>query len=435
MSNPPLYNPREPLISNNMAITLNGFELIPTPFISISQQSEYRENGEIKTITKQIDLKGKIIAVDPVQGEQEPIGTNYEIDKHKLALIRDKIKSIELALTHDTDEININTSINGPHLSGKFKLKSKNFQINEASLVCDYTISLEQIVLDTQEPDETWSLDPADEYNRFVKINRSRSIQVKSAISGSPPIENDYKLAMDKIALTTSIADASKYFTLPTENSYNKTTSYSVNVYKNTVDCNESWILSKDPFIIEQTYTTKESFDSAYKSASLQGNITGYEGNGKTKYQNALDKFNLIKDWTIGQTYLIGDISGKLRSVSIGTNKISGSITYSLEVLQGIEKENERFKSVTWTDNPPIDTFSVIPAIGKEVGPIIQKISSKKNGVKTVNIEVLYNDGSRTPPDVSSYAPIATEIFVEKDDMTFDYKTKKVTRSVVWNYN
>jgi uncharacterized protein YwbE len=26
-------------------------------------------------------------------------------------------------------------------------------------------------------------------------------------------------------------------------------------------------------------------------------------------------------------------------------------------------------------------------------------------------------------------------MFVEKDDMTYDYKTGKITRSVVWNYN
>lgn len=418
-----------------MSISLNGTVIRPTPLISITQQSEFRESGKVKTTTITVDLKGKILAVSPPNGEPPSPSALDGDDKAKLGILINNMAILEGLVTHKIDDINISTSISGPNLSGKFKLKSRSFQLEQSSLICDYTISLEQIVLDNEEPDETWSLDPADEYGRFVKINRTRSIQIKSTEDPA----KDYQLAMenDKMALTTSIvdSDAATYFTLPTEDSYNKTTSYSVNTYKNTVDCNESWILSKDPFVIEETYTEKESFDSAYKSASLQGTITGYEGKGKTKYANASDKFDLVKKWEIGKSYTIGTITGKVKSVSVGTNKISGIINYSVEIYEGIEKTDERFKSINWTDTPPIDVIVVIPAVGKELGPIIQKIPAKKNGVKTVNIEVLYNDGSKGPPEVSSYAPTATEIFVEKDDMTFDYKTKKVTRTVVWNYN
>lgn len=93
----PFYNPSEQrLISNNMAITLNGKELVPTPLMSVNQQSEYRENGKVKTITRQIDLKGKILAVDPVQGEEEPDGvTPLDIDKQKLTLLKKKIENLE----------------------------------------------------------------------------------------------------------------------------------------------------------------------------------------------------------------------------------------------------------------------------------------------------------------------------------------------------
>lgn len=453
-TNSPFYTPREPLIPNSMAMTLNGQELVPTPLMSISQQSEFIENGEVKTITRQVDLKGKILAVDPVQGELEPTGaTPLDIDKKKLALLRNKIANLESVLVHDINNINITTPIAGPQLptTEKFKLKSKNFQINEASLICDYTISLEQIVLDTQEPDETWSLDPADEYGRFVKINRTRSIQVKSTITGNPPTTNDYKLAMDKIVPSASIDDyklaiteASTYLTVPTGGLYNKTTSYSVNTYKNSVECNESWIISTNPYVIEQTTTTKESSESIYKSASLQGTITGYEGEGKTKYANAEDKLKAIKKanpWEIGKTYTIGAITGKVKSISEGTNKISGVITFSVDISEGIEETGERTKSITWTDTPPLINFVSIVAIGKPEGPIIQRLTTKKNGVKSVNVEVLYNDPFdslgkiRIPTDVDDYKPNSTDMFLEKDDVTYDYKTGKITRSVVWNYN
>ena len=227
-TNGPFYtNSKERLTPNNMAMTLNGLELVPTPLMSISQQSEFRENGEVKTITRQVDLKGKILAVDPVQGETEPDGTTpLDIDKKKLALLRDKIENLESLLIHNINSINITTPIVGPNLSQlpnlteKFKLKSKNFQINESSLICDYTISLEQIVLDVETPDETWSLDPADEYKRFVKINRTRSIQIKSIDSEG---KDYYQLAIEKLKPSTSTSDASTYLTVPTGGVYNKT--------------------------------------------------------------------------------------------------------------------------------------------------------------------------------------------------------------------
>jgi len=450
-TNGPFYTiPKQRLTPNNMAMTLNGKELVPTPLMSISQQSEFTENGEVKTITRQVDLKGKILAVDPVQGELEPTDvTPLDIDKKKLTLLRDKIANLELVLVHDINNINITTPIVGPNLSQlpdlneKFKLKSKNFQINEASLICDYTISLEQIVLDTQEPDETWSLDPADEYGRFVKINRTRSIQVKS-VDTEVLTEKDYNLAVKKLKPSTSIVDASTYLTVPTGGVYNKTTSYSVNTYKNSVECNESWIISTNPYVIEQTINTKESSESIYKSASLQGTITGYEGEGKTKYKNAEDKLKAIKQangWKIGETYTIGAITGKVKSISEGTNKISGVITFSVDISEGIEETGERTKSITWTDTPPLINFVSIVAIGKPEGPIIQRLTTKKNGVKTVNVEVLYNDPFdsvgkiKIPIDVDTYTPNSTDMFVEKDDVTYDYKTGKITRSVVWNYN
>ncbi|NBQ17354.1 hypothetical protein EBU24_03490, partial [bacterium] len=294
---------------------------------------------------------------------------------------------------------------------------------------CDYTISLEQIITDIVVPDENWSLDPADEYGRFVKINRTRSIQVKSTEDA------DYQLAMEKLKPSSSITDASQYLSIPTGGVYNKTTNYSVNIYKNNVDCTESWVISKNPYLIEETTSTKESSDSIYKSASLQGTITGYESDTATKYDNALIKFNEIKKWKIGETYSIGLISGKVRSISEGINKIAGTITYSVDISEGIEEVDERTKSITWTDTPPLINFASIVAIGKQEGPIIQKLTTKKNGVKTVNVEVIYVDGTLKTPDVDKYAPISTEMFVEKDDINFDYKTGKITRSVVWNYN
>ena len=291
----------------------------------------------------------------------------------------------------------------------------------------------EQVIKDSEEINESWSLQPSDEYDRFVKVDRTRSIQLKNKTVGGVE-KKGWELGIIALTPTLSSTDAATYMSgIPTGKEYGKTTNYSVNTEKNTVECTESWTISDLPYTVELTTTTKKSSESFYNSASMQGTITGY---GKNKYTEANTYYQSIKKWVIGNTFSIanaGLTNARVKSISEGINKTSGVITFSVDVSEGIEEDGERYKSISYTDTPPTDLYATIPAVGKPEGPIIQKINGKKNGVKTVTVEVLYNDGSNKPPDVADYAPTGTS-FVEKDDSTFDYNTRKVTRSVVWNY-
>jgi hypothetical protein len=426
-------------------VKLNNVEITPTPFINITMSSEFKEDGTVKKTVRNIELKGKIIAYDPVIGkpgigfQRGSVDTDAASDAGYPSKIITKMAAHEALVTQKIDKYYIEAAgVSIPTISSDgttdITLKSKSFQLEANSLICDYTIVFEQIIKDSEEINESWSLQPSDEYDRFVKVDRTRSIQLKNKTVGGVE-KKGWELGLEK--LTPSVYNAASIGTyisgIPTGNEYGKATNYSVNTEKNTVECTESWTISDLPYTVELTTTSKKSSESFYNSASMQGTITGY---GKNKFTEANTYYQTIKKWVIGDTFSIpnaGLTNARVKSVSEGINKTSGVITFSVDVSEGIEEDGERYKSITYTDTPPTDLYATIPAVGKPEGPIIQKIKGKKNGVKTVTVEVLYSDGSNKPPDVADYAPTGTS-FVEKDDSTFDYSTRKVTRSVVWNY-
>ena len=429
-------------------VKLNNVEITPTPFINITMSSEFKEDGTVKKTVRNIELKGKIIAYDPVIGKpgigstngvpRGSVDTDAASDANYPSKIITKMAALEALVTQKIDKFYIEAAgVLIPTISSDgttdISLKSKSFQLEANSLICDYTIVFEQVIKDSEEINESWSLQPSDEYDRFVKVDRTRSIQLKNKTVGGVE-KKGWELGIIALTPTSSSTSAATYISgIPSGNEYGKTTNYSVNTEKNTVECTESWTISDLPYTVELTTTTKKSSESFYNSASMQGTITGY---GKNKYTEANTYYQSIKKWVIGNTFSIanaGLTNARVKSISEGINKTSGVITFSVDVSEGIEEDGERYKSISYTDTPPTDLYATIPAVGKPEGPIIQKINGKKNGVKTVTVEVLYNDGSNKPPDVADYAPTGTS-FVEKDDSTFDYNTRKVTRSVVWNY-
>lgn len=425
-------------------VKLNNVEITPTPLINITMSSEFKEDGTVKKTIRNIELKGKIIAYDPVIGkpgigfQRGSVDTDAVSDANYPSKIITKMAALEALVTQKIDKFYIEAAgVLIPTISGdgttNITLKSKSFQLEANSLICDYTIVFEQLIKDSEEINESWSLQPSDEYDRFVKVDRTRSIQLKNKTVGGVE-KKGWELGIIALTPTSSSTGAATYISgIPTGKEYGKTTNYSVNTEKNTVECTESWTISDLPYTVELTTTTKKSSESFYNSASMQGTITGY---GKNKFTEANTYYQTIKKWVLGSTFSIpnaGLTNAKVKSVSEGINKTSGVITFSVDVSEGIEEDGERYKSITYTDTPPTDLYATIPAVGKPEGPIIQKIKGKKNGVKTVTVEVLYSDGSNKPPDVADYAPTGTS-FVEKDDSTFDYNTRKVTRSVVWNY-
>ena len=128
-----------------------------------------------------------------------------------------------------------------------------------------------------------------------------------------------------------------------------------------------------------------------------------------------------------------GSTTDKIKSISVARNTVGGTITVNMDASGGIEKVGEIYRTVDITDNAPTEFYASIAAIGKPTGPILQRFGTKKQGSLSVNITVIYKDGSNDEPSVSEYKPEGSS-FVDKDEKTYDERSGKVTRSVTWTY-
>jgi len=410
-----------------MAITLNGTTIIPTPLVTAQTENEFKENGKVKKSVLIVTLKGKALSLvkDSITGIVTDQAKDNEVGR--LGIINAAYSAIEGLVVHSVNDLFVTGIMSAPFLSGKVKLKSKSYQADPSSVFADYTIVFEKVLFESQDVDESWSLDPADEYDRFVKVTRTRSITLKSSETAT------YTLAIAALPVSSSFSDAGTYLPATTGSAYNKTTNYTVNTEKNSVECKESWTICGTSALVEETYSIKESADSIFKSFSKQISIKGLAGaGGGDKYANANDYFEELTVPEIGDAY-DGSTTDKIKSISVARNIVAGTITINMDASGGIEEAGEIYRTVDVTDNVPTEFYASIAAIGKSTGPILQRFGTKKQGSLSVNITVIYKDGSNGEPSVSEYKPVGN-FFVDKDEKTYDERSGKVTRSVTWTY-
>ena len=410
-----------------MAISLNGTDIVPTPFVTVQTENEFKENGKVKKSVLVVTVKGKALSLEKNQDEEVvDLAENNEVGR--LGIINNAHSAIEGLVVHSVNDLFVTGTMSIPFISGKVKLKSKSYQIDASNIFADYTIVFEKVLFESQDVDESWSLDPADEYDRFVKVTRSRSITLNSSETAT------YQLAIAKLPASSSFTDGASYLPTTLGSPYNKTTNYTVNTQKNSVECTESWTVCKTSALVEETYSIKESADSIFKTFSKQISIKGLAGpGGGDKYTNANAYFGTLTVPEIGDAY-DDSATDKIKSISVSRNVVGGTITINMDASGGIEEDGEIYRTVDITDNVPTEFYASIPAIGKPEGPILQRFGTKKQGSLSVNITVIYKSGSYTKPSVDKYKPSQADYFVDKDEVTFDERTGKVTRSVTWSY-
>jgi hypothetical protein len=409
-----------------MAITLNGTPIVPTPLVTVQTENEFKESGKVKKSVLVVTLKGKALSLAK-NNNGDVVDLAQDNEFGRLGKINTAYSVIEGLVVHSVNNLFVTGTMSAPFLSGKVKLKSKSYQADPSSVFADYTIVFEKVLFESQDVDENWSLDPADEYDRFVKVTRSRSITLNSSETAT------YQLAITKLPASSSFTDGASYLPSTTGSAYNKTTNYTVNTEKNSVECTESWTICKTSALVEETYSIKESADSIFKSFSKQISIKGLAGpGGGDKYANANAYLGTITIPEIGDAY-DGSTTDKIKSISVSRNVVAGTITVNMDASGGIEKAGEIYRTVDITDNVPTEFYASIAAIGKPTGPILQRFGTKKQGSLSVNITVIYKDGSNGEPSVSEYKP-AGNSFVDKDEKTYDERSGKVTRSVTWTY-
>lgn len=222
-----------------------------------------------------------------------------------------------------------------------------------------------------------------------------------------------------------------------------------------TYSVTETWILAQG--VAYETYSTNivSNKQNPFILVTIDGNIKGlsalpanstvYGGKNPTgqavppvlttKYESALNYYNKISN---NQQFGVGSLIYKRAnnqtqvqlnaeplSISLGTSKNTGEITYSLQfdnrptnIISNTISEN-----ISIQDTYPGDVFAIIPVIGRPSGPILQYIGGRTEYRRDIAINLVmdytkipysnvnnYNNRSMILAKPSVNEPTATEL-------------------------
>lgn len=204
-------------------------------------------------------------------------------------------------------------------------------------------------------------------------------------------------------------------------NGYNHVRTENIDETAGTYNVSETWLLASG--VAYETYSMSITSDNGnpFVRVSINGNIKGlsrlaansvrYGGmnpsgmdttpNLKTKHESALEYYNKISgNGAFGVGSLIYkrannqtpvQLNSQPLSISLGSNKHTGEITYALEFDNRPTNiiSNTISETINVQDTYPGDLFSVIPVIGRPEGPILQYIGGRTEYKRDISINLI----------------------------------------------
>jgi len=250
----------------------------------------------------------------------------------------------------------------------------------------------------------------------------------------------------------------------PAYKGYNHTRSVSSDQNVGSYSVTDTWTISQIGF--ESNHSLEFNFEgdinaqgnSVTVNANFQGLSTLTSDKTKTnKYAGALKTFNKVKPLIPALALKVYEDSGgslalntdlKL-SESVGHNKVSGTITYSVSFNDYDKPNTENAISESLTINYNNDggeqrLIAILPIIGRANGPIIQDIETTQISSRTIALDIVMKRGFGKPDGVISVTPYrpegwdATEdvhVFLTSSTESWNPQTRAYNKSETWEFN
>jgi hypothetical protein len=215
------------------------------------------------------------------------------------------------------------------------------------------------------------------------------------------------------------------------------------------------------PALEEYTVQVRDSAESAVITVSIEGTIVGLRSVTEAAFVSPSVRYNAAKtkvDQLIANNYAhfrtrasertSASLTAPPIQVTIGHNKIAGTITYTLEFtskpIPG-SIPNARMVDVTYTDNGGTGTYAAIDVLGRIDGPVYQNLGSSTKKTRDITVDITVNavNGVATRPSrntvvayISSIGlyPTASAIFLDKVTENFNPFTGKYQLSLTYAY-
>jgi hypothetical protein len=265
---------------------------------------------------------------------------------------------------------------------------------------------------------------------------------------------------------------------------FNYTRTNELDVRGGSFNCSENWLVINTGIsgyngnaIETFTANIQNSLDSSNISAiSIEGTIQGLETRSygtnpgdfnisQTKYSAASGYWSNVQSKIYSRAKLFGNgfadraINPQTLSKVVGHNPSQGTINYTYQYddrpsncISGALRE-----SFTVSDTNPNDIFASIVVLGRSAGPILQAIGTSGATTREINVDILMNPVTGCPTTAGAVTALMnsspkaqvgviigafkqelinsnTQVFVNQDNESWDWKSGKYTRNVSWTY-
>jgi hypothetical protein len=474
-----------------MPVIYNSKTIIPGPLLDIRRDITRNESGRVTRQFYTIQAKGKLVAW---KGSPNSFGSFWTgsytpgppdeviADISRLAALRSKMQALNDLFCNQGMWFEVQPFDGTPSIKFQPRVRGVTFASGHWYDTIDYSIDMEAdtIFFGGQEacglltnivPDETWSIEATDQIGRTYRLTHSVSSQQKNLFdsNGNIPTGNaGWERAKAIVLPYLGLKDITKAYAPDVLNLtgwgvFNYMRSQQVDEGTGRFAVNETWLvydnkqgtgLDLAPALDDFTINSRLMEDGT-THVSIEGTVTGMEVRNVITAQLNVTRWDSAVMYFNSQVYnnvfnRAANYSGLLLNPiqlmsSVGRNPVQGTISYSAEYsnrrmpyIPGALREEISIQAAGGND-----VFASVPVLGRPWGPVLQGINTITEKSLAISINASMPSASMLNPVqfmpntdgiILSFAPIAQQVFRQKDDKSWSEQSGKYTRNVVFVY-
>ena len=246
--------------------------------------------------------------------------------------------------------------------------------------------------------EETWTLEPLEEYRPTYKLTHLTSATGKLHYD---PLGNGNILTPAWQDAQTAVLAATGYSAaivtalgLTGANPYNYNKSSTIDEPAGKFSISETWILTSNPYYEDRITDIKYALDTNFTSVTVSGTIYGLNPAGSptgVRYSNALGVLGThTSGWALGvaQAESGKALNPAVMATTSARNKTTGVVGYSYEFNdRPATQPGFLTESIDVSVERAVDVIAEIGVINRSYGPVLQNIGSKTQQNCTVQYE------------------------------------------------
>lgn len=459
-----------------MPVYYNSSKIIPAPLVRFEKEVERNATGHKKRSFFAITVQGTML---PDKGSPNSSGTlwttsGYPPDEtitldSRMAALRAKQGALCQLFCQEGKWLEFQPPDGSAPIKCQPRLRSSTFSEGLWVQKCDYTFTFEtdrlyfgsvECCADDSELDpcdESWTVEQADDAARTYRLTHSVAATFRDKYATDGTVESEgwerAKTAVTaRLGFQASKLEQSGVLGLSSLGAYNHARSVDENRSDGSYRVTETWLcfdVAGGAAAVED-YTITTRTQAGRSTVSTEGSINGLLTRNSdfsvatTKYAGAAAKWTAVQSLLLSRAQASSGLTlnPNMLSLQVARNELTGVINYSCEMDNRYQFGDAVTFDIQINDQLQSDVYASIPVVARLAGPVLQNIGSTTETTRTVSIDAQFNaltyGGTYTKPDVSAlvlaYVPLATQVFVAKNDENWSPTSGRYQRTVVYSY-